>query len=433
MITHPVLTRLAASGVKLGLERMQSFLVALGEPHRAYPVVHVAGTNGKGSTCTLVTHALVAAGYRVGTNLSPHVEHVNERFRIDGVPIDDASLVSAIEHLDRTRSDWSEQVSAAHDGREALTYFEFATALAFQLFAQRGVQIAVIEVGMGGRLDATNVVSPNVCAIPSIGLDHMAELGDTVEAIAGEKAGVIKRGGPVVIGVMPEGARQVLERRAKAVGVPIWRPGPDLQRELRKGRWNLRTPEGRLDDVALALQGEHQGNNALVALGVLHVLRRQGFVIPDDAIRDGFGRATLEGRLETPMPGLVIDGAHNEDGAKVLARWLATRPRPKNRILLLGMGRERDPLTVVGPLLPHFDEVVTTACAHPKAADPAALAARLQELDIVLAEGGPIEEALPEVYAEADETVVAGSLFLAGAARAVVRSGALQGITPGGR
>ncbi len=430
MITHPVLHRLADAGVKLGLDRIRDFLTFLGEPHRAYPVVHVGGTNGKGSTATFVSAALVAAGYRVGTTLSPHLEHVNERFRIDGVPISDAELVEAIEHIDRARWDWAG--SARIDG-EPLTYFEMTIAIAFWVFARRAVDVAVVEVGLGGRLDATNVVHPVVCAITSIGLDHTDRLGSELAQIAGEKAGIFKKGASVVLGAMPAEARDVLVGRAERLGLPLWRPGRELTRESRRSGWSLRTPEGGLSELRLGLDGEHQGGNALTALGVLHQLRRQGFLIPDEAIRAGFTAARLEGRLEQLREGLVIDGAHNADGARVLARWLAGQPRPRHRILLFGMGSERSVLEVLEPLLPHVDEVVTTRCAHPKAQSSEELAQKLQDLDLLLADGGPIEVALPDVYVDADQVVVAGSLYLAGAARSVVGAGALDGLRPGSR
>lgn len=428
MISHPLLDQLGQTGVRLGLDRIRSFLTAIGEPHRSVPVVHVAGTNGKGSVCAMVTSALVRAGYRVGTTISPHVEEVNERIQIDGVPVDDATLTEVFEAVDRARWEWAR--SAGVEG-VPLTYFEFVVAAAFLCFARQQVDVAVVEVGMGGRLDATNVVHPIVCAVPSVGLDHVSDLGDSLAVIAGEKAGILERGAPVVIGPMQPEARRVFEQRARALGIELWAPGPQLRREQRGELWNLSTPDGSLSGVRLGLEGTHQGANALVALGVLHQLRRQGFLVPDDAIRQGLAEAFVRVRLECPLPGLVVDGAHNPDGARALAAWLAQRPRPGTRILLFGCGLDRDPLPLVEPLLPHVDEVVTTRCQHPKAREPMELALALRDLDVTLSAGGSIEETLPEVYVEADETIVAGSLFVAGAARALAKAGALEGLEPG--
>lgn len=427
MIHHPVLRQLADKGIKLGLDDVRGFLRAQGEPHRAYPVVHIAGTNGKGSVSTMVTAALVDAGYSVGTNNSPHLEAVNERVRIDGMPIDDGALTEAIESLDRARTDW-----ARSQGREdlPLTYFEFLTCLAFQVFAERGVDVAVVEVGLGGRLDATNIVHPQVCAITHVGMDHQEMLGDTLEAIAGEKAGIIKPGVPVVVGSMPKAARDVIETIADRLGAPCWLPGRHLSRENARSGWRLGTPDGQVERLDLSMPGEHQGANAMVALGVLHALRRQGFHIPDEAIHSGLSRALLHGRLEHVHDRVWVDGAHNVDGAKAVARWLATRERPKSRILLFGMGDTRDPRAVLEPLMPYIDEVVATHCAHPKARPSYELAVMLQDMDIILSDGGPIEEALPDVFSDADETLVLGSLFLVGAVRSLIRDGVLDRVQP---
>jgi dihydrofolate synthase/folylpolyglutamate synthase len=365
----------------------------------------------------------------VGTYTSPHLEHVNERFRIDGVPVDDVSLSEAIEALDRKRVDWGRQQGMPE---APLTYFEFVTVLAFQLFADRGVDVMVIEVGLGGRLDATNVVSPVVTAVTSIGLDHQDRLGDTLGAIAAEKAGIFKRGVPVVLGPTKPEARGVLVGRATQLGCPLWQPGTHLQRERRRDGWMVRTPSGVVGPMQLAMRGTHQGANASVAVGILHFLRAVGFVMDDEAIREGVATAVIAGRVEEVAPGLVVDGAHNIDGAEALARWLAERPRPELRILLFGIGAERDPMALLTPLLPHVDEVVLTRCAHPKARSPREIADALpEELDVTLSDGGDIEECLAEVYAEADETLVAGSLYLVGAVRSLVAEGALTATDEG--
>lgn len=428
MRSHPVLDAVAGAGVRLGLDRVRTFLDVLGEPHLSAPAVHVAGTNGKGSVCAYVTQALVAAGYRVGTTISPHVEEVNERIQLDGVPIDDALLTDVLEQIDRARRGWAE--AAGIEG-EPLTYFELVTAAAFLCFAQQHVDVMVVEVGMGGRLDATNVVRSVAVAVPTIGLDHMAELGPDVATIAGEKAGICKRQVPVVIGPLPPEAKVVFEDRARRLQAPLWAP-PTLRREQHKdGRWTLHVPGCSIGPVRLGMDGLHQGANAAVAVGVLVQLRSQGFVVPDEAIRAGLERARVPVRLEELLPGLVADGAHNPDGAKALAAWLERLPRKGTRILLFGMGHDRDPVQVIKPLLPHFDEIVTCRSTHPKARDPGELADILAEHHRCVSEGGLVDDVLPEVFADADLTVVAGSLFVAGAARSLVRAGALDGLRAG--
>ncbi|TVQ92991.1 MAG: bifunctional folylpolyglutamate synthase/dihydrofolate synthase [Deltaproteobacteria bacterium] len=430
MIRHPVLDQLAQAGVKLGLERVRSFLAHLGDPQVAFPSIHIAGTNGKGSTSAMIASCLGQAGYRTGLNLSPHLEQVNERIQIAGTPIDDASLASWIGTLDRHRMDWARSIG---EERAPLTYFEFMTVLSMLVFAGSGVDAAVFETGLGGRLDATNVLKPVITAITTVGLDHQAELGPTLTHIAAEKAGIFKRGVPVVTGLLPAEARDVVGLHARRLGCDLWAPGQQLRREYRKGRWSFSTPEGSVTGVDLPLQGEHMGHNAMVAVGVLHRLRRLGFHLPDDAIVRGLEQVDIGGRLEELAPGLIVDGAHNIDAAKALAAWLSGRERVERRILLVGMGRGRDAAAFVEPLVPYIDEVVTTRCAHPKALDPMELATTLQDagLDLLLAVGRSIDTDLAEVYAEADETLVTGSLFMAGAAKSLVRQGVLEGLQPG--
>jgi dihydrofolate synthase/folylpolyglutamate synthase len=428
MRSHPILDAVASAGIRLGLDRIKTFLDLLDEPHLCAPAVHVAGTNGKGSVCGYVTRALVEAGYRVGTTISPHVEEVNERIQLDGVPIDDARLSAVLEAVDRARRDWA--LAAGIEG-EPLTYFELVTAAAFLCFARENVDVMVVEVGMGGRLDATNVVRSVVCAIPTIGLDHVADLGPDLASIAGEKAGILKRDVPVVLGPLAPEAKLVFEDRARRMHAPLWAP-PTVRREQhRDGRWSLHVPGTTIGPVKLGMEGVHQGANAMVAIGALVQLRAQGFVIPDAAMARGLETTHVPVRLEQLLPGLYADGAHNADGARALAAWLEKRSRPRNRILLFGMGTDRDPAEVVAPLLPHFDEVVTCRSTHPKAREPADLADQLQDLHACVSEGGLIDDVLAEVFADGDETVVTGSLFVAGAARSLVRAGLLDGLTAG--
>ncbi|MBX2803848.1 MAG: bifunctional folylpolyglutamate synthase/dihydrofolate synthase [Myxococcales bacterium] len=419
MIRHPALDRAARLGVRLGLDKVRTFLTVLGEPHLCAPAVHVAGTNGKGSVCSFVTQILIRAGLRVGTTLSPHVQQLNERVQIDGQPVGDAELTELLEHIERARRQWA--ADAGLD-EQSLTYFEMAICAAFLGFARNAVDVQVVEVGLGGRLDATNVVSPVVCAVPHIGLDHQAILGDSLGQIAAEKAGIFEAGVPVVLGpVVPE-AKQVLLRAAQQLDCPVWAP-PTLRKEVRRdGTVRLYTPLGSVGPLRLGLQGAHQASNALVALGVAHRLREAGFPLSDEAIEEGLRHATAPCRLERIVAGVVLDGAHNPDGAKVLATWLAKQPAVSHRTLLFGMGSERDPVALVQPLVDHVDAIVTTRCSHPRARDPEDLADALRDVHADVRAGGAIEQALPEVMEQSDETVVTGSLFVAGAARSLLSS-----------
>ncbi len=422
MRSHPALDAVARAGIRLGLDRVGAFMRFTGDPHLAAPAVHVAGTNGKGSVCTVVTSALVEAGFRVGTTISPHVEELNERVQIDGVPATDDVLDRALRAMDEARRKWGRD--SGIDG-EALTYFELATAAAFQVFAEHAVDVMVVEVGLGGRLDATNVVRPVVCAVPNIGLDHQAELGPDLASIAREKAGIVKAGVPVVLGPLPPEARAVFDRVCRDMGAPVWAP-PELSRQRhRDGRVTFRTPVGDVGPVHLGMEGEHQITNAMVAVGAVHRLREHGFTVPDPALLEALATARIPVRLEWIAPRVVADGAHNPDGTKALAAWLASRPRPRRRVLVFGMGEDRDPREVLAPLVPHVDAIVTARCSHPRARDPIDLAHIVRDIAPGVTAGGAIEETLPAVAAHADETIVTGSLFLAGAARSVARAGRL--------
>ena len=262
---------------------------------------------------------------------------------------------------------------------------------------------------------------------PTSGLDHQDLLGDTLAQIAGEKAGIFKRGVPVVLGPIVAEAKGVLLQVAERLGCPCWSPPAIRRAPTPDGRMGFATPRGTVEPVALGMIGRHQGANAMVAVGVAHQLREQGFHVPDTAIRDGLASAAVPGRLEEIRPGLWLDGAHNPDGARALAQWLDGRSRVGHRILLFGMGEGRDPRAILEPLVPHFDEVVTTQGSHPRAVPPERLAVAIEGLHPNIAVGGAIEESLPEVYGDADETVVAGSLFIVGAVRALAGAGALDG------
>jgi len=220
---------------------------------------------------------------------------------------------------------------------------------------------------------------------------------------------------------MDSEASEAILAVANARGADVWRPGAHLRRQKTESGWVFSSPVGSVEALKIGLAGAHQVANASVAFGLLQRLHSLGFPVTPESIRAGFADASFEARLEEVRPGLIVDGAHNLAGTKALAAWLATRERPATRILLWGMGEGRDAATLVAPLLKHVDEVVTTCCAHPKAREPYELALSMQDIDCVLSAAGPVEEALPEVLAEADEVIVAGSLFVAGAARAVAR------------
>lgn len=421
MITHPILSAAASHGVRLGLERLADFFGTLGHPERAFPAVHVAGTNGKGSVTRMVAAVFDAAGRRAGLTISPHLERVNERIVVGGVEISDDELDTTLRALDAARAAWAAGQGPILPADRALTYFELTTAAAFWWFAQQKVEVAAVEVGLGGRLDATNLVRSVSTAIVSIGLDHMEQLGPDEPSIAREKAGIFKPGVPAILGPLRPAARAVAAAVAAERGCPLWEPGrtyavtpqPD-------GRFDWHGPGGTLTGLHTRLAGAHQVDNAGVAIALLRALP-DPLRPSDDAIRAGLAAATNPGRLERLGPRLLVDCAHNADGAAVLADWLrATPPPPGGRTLLLGVSADKDLAAIAPAIAPHVDRIFTTACAHPRALDPVALQARLAALGIPAAALGPIEDALPAALDAPGEVLVAGSVFLAGAVRTLV-------------
>ncbi len=435
MIDHPLLEVLAKAGMKMGLSRMRSYLEWLGSPQQAYPVIHVAGTNGKGSVCRILGAILQKQGLRVGVTTSPHLQEVNERIRIDDAPISDAALDALLRRMDVVRRAWSQTVV----GPEAfpLTYFEFSTAAAFLHFADEKVDIAVVEVGMGGRLDATNVVDPLLTAIVTIGLDHTEQLGMDHASIAGEKAGIVKPGVPVVVGPLPAGAMATVRAVAMERHAPIRVFGEDFfiagSPDLFSFRASEQAGEGApLEGLSLGLLGDHQLINAAVALELIRLLPPRLACGPE-AIRAGLAAARNEGRLERVTPDLLLDGAHNPDGALTLASWLSRQPRDRRRTLLLGGGIDKDIWSVACTLAPQVDRIVTTNGSHPKARPSGSICSDLAGLNVPVEPGGPLPEALgrlmggQEAARQAQQVpellIVAGSLYLIGEARSLITGG----------
>lgn len=415
MRDHSVLAGLSMAGMRMGLPRMRAFLQWLGNPHLAYPVIHVGGTNGKGSVCRAVGAVLEAQGYRVGITTSPHLQDVNERIRIGAAPISDEAFDALVATIDRERQAWA-TAELPPEERFPLTYFEFLIAAAFLHFANEKVDVAVVEVGMGGRLDATNVVAPLLTAIVTVGLDHMDHLGPDHASIAGEKAGILKSGVPVVLGPLPHAAMAVVRTVASEREASISVFGEDFHASGRAERFDYRGGGVVRESLRMGIPGDHQVVNAAVALRLLDLLPPT-LAVGEEAIRAGLLATRNRGRLEWLAPDLLVDGAHNADGATVLAGYLARLPRDVKRTLILGGGVDKDIRTVAWALAPQFDRVLTTACDHPKARTPADVAAELEGLPIPVMPAGPLEEAMTTARAQGGLVVVAGSLYLVGAVR----------------
>ena len=392
-------------GMKFGLESMTKLMTALGNPHHRYPSVHIAGTNGKGSVTAMVAAALTAAGYRSARYTSPHLERLEERFVVDGREADPAELDHAIGRV----RDAVQALVAAGELEASPTFFECATAAAFRLFASSGADIATVEVGLGGRLDATNVLEPLVCAITTVDFDHQAQLGTTIEAIAAEKAGIIKSGAPVVIGRLSPAAEVVVAAEAQRIGSPLMRAHEAVA-----------LPE----DVSPALAGPHQRDNAVVALAVLDALRACGFTIDEAAARRGLESVQWPGRLERfrfRERDVLLDAAHNPAGARALGTYLEAAGW-NGATLVFGAMSDKDAHGMLAALVPHAGHVICTSAPTARAAQAEALA------EIAMACGARDIEVVEDPAAALDRActltlpvVVAGSIFLIGALRGILR------------
>jgi dihydrofolate synthase/folylpolyglutamate synthase len=409
-------------GIKLGLENIRRLCDALEHPERAFLSLHIAGTNGKGSVTAMVHAALVAAGVRAARYTSPHLTHLNERFVIGDTPVDDETLRTVAEDvLDRTDSLQRDGVLPAPP-----TFFEATTAIAFEIFRRKRVEVAVIEVGLGGRFDATNVLAPPVGAITSIALDHQQHLGHSLAEIASEKAGIIKSSMTVVCGSLPTVALEVMKRVAAERGATVVEPARDAQihYEMDEGRARLTigTEKHRYGPMLLALRGEHQVGNAVVAAGVLEAASAHGVNVPVPAVIQGFETVNWPARLElfqlSDGTRVLLDAAHNPEGARALRSYLAAW-HPERPVLVIGVMRDKDAEAIVGELLPVTSTVIATAADTPRAMPANELASRVRVLDAQrsIAAYVDVREALNAAFAHSRTVCVAGSIFLAGAVR----------------
>jgi len=387
-------------GIKFGLDNIRALLARLGNPQRTFRSIHIAGTNGKGSVTAMVDEVLRRAGHRSGRYTSPHIVDLSERFVVDGRPVDAADMRRSA--IDVEAAIEAMIADGTLSGKP--TFFEATTAMAFDLFRHAGVEFGVVEVGLGGRLDSTNVVEPMVTAITSIDFDHQQYLGNTLAAIAAEKAGIIKPGIPVVVGaVKPEAfdtiARIARERAAELI----------LADEMPADYAGIR----------LGLRGEHQRANAAFAIRILEALERSGVAIGRPSIVDGLATVSWPGRLDhrrLPDGGeIVLDAAHNPAGARALTSYLRGLGRGKPT-LVFGAMRDKDVEGMLEVMLPHVDRVIVTKPSNPRAADPEELAATIRRIASAL----PVHvvpsprEAMAQATAGSAFVVVAGSIFLLG-------------------
>lgn len=405
----------ASFGIKPGLERIERLLEVLGNPERAYKIVHVTGTNGKGSVTSFIASVLTESGYRVGRFTSPHLARYTERFCIDGKDIDDTVFIGLVQKLQPA----VEQLVA--EGMESPTQFELLTAMGFLCFKEAGVDYAVIEVGLGGLLDSTNVVTPEVSVITNVTIDHQAYCGRTIPEIATHKAGIIKAGRPVVTTATGE-ALKVIQRTAEAKESPIHVIDAEavIESVRRDEDGQYITVAGHERPYMTSLRGVYQSANLVCALGAIKVLQEQDKAITDDSVHNGIRHTRWPGRFEVVNAlgrRFIFDGAHNRDGAEAFDEtyraWFGTSP--KTVVMAILKDKEVEPM--IGYLVKPVDTVFTVPAPTPRSSEP-------EELAHAIGRGTPMQsvsDGMTEAMKNTglnDIIAVAGSLYILGEAKA---------------
>jgi dihydrofolate synthase/folylpolyglutamate synthase len=414
-------------GAKYDLAQITALLEALGRPQRRFVSVHIAGTNGKGSVAAGLESVLRAAGFRTGLYTSPHLERLTERIRVAGAEIGEQIFATAVARVRQA----AEELLAAGRLPHFPSFFEVLTAVGFVTLAEAEIEIGVIEVGMGGRLDATNVVQPAVAVITPVGRDHEQFLGHTLAEIAAEKAGIIKPGLPVLISAPQEAdAAAVIDARCRALGVPLVPVEPDAVPSSRQpdGTYVIEAEYcGQPVRLHSPLRGRHQIGNTLTVLRACEALDRAGFAVPPPALEAGIAAIVWPGRLErlAEQPEIYVDGAHNPAAARVLAAFLddyaQDHPRP---ILIYGSMRDKAIEEIAGCLFPRAASVIVTAPqGHPRAASPAELETLCRRHGPSCVQAPDLATALAQARQQAGSQIpifITGSLFLVGEARSLL-------------
>ena len=392
---------------KFDLERIAIVLEALGNPHHKGRFVHVAGTNGKGSTCAMIESALRASGQRTGLYTSPHLSEPTERIRVEGVPVSPEEFAAAFDRVHGI----AESLLASDRLDLHPTYFETVTAMAFLIFAEKRLERTVLEVGLGGKLDATNVVQPEVSVITPIDFDHEAFLGKSLESIAAEKAGILKFGAPAVFAAQRKEAAAVLEAKAAELGVTVthshqW-PVTGIELTRQGSRFQL---EGLPIECPLA--GAHQLENARTAIAALRILG-----VPPASIQKGIATVKWPGRLERISydPEIILDGAHNPAGARALAAYIDEFYAGQRIRLIYGAMRDKAVEEVAGILFPRFAEVIVTAPQQPRALAPEHYPSLVDHPNLHIAKN--LGEAVHRIENSPEPVFITGSLFLVAEAR----------------
>jgi dihydrofolate synthase/folylpolyglutamate synthase len=423
-VTYPealdYLTSLGRFGIKLGLERTEALLHALGDPQELFQGVHVAGTNGKGSVCAMLASILQSAGYRVGLMPKPHLISYTERIQVDQRPIAEADFAALITELQPVINKVASELGPP-------TEFEILTSAALYYFARAGIDLLVCEVGLGGRLDSTNVLDLGVSVITNIALDHTQHLGSTLEAIAAEKAGILKPDSLAITGAQPP-ALAVIEAKARDHHIPLLRLGQEIEVSAVDRDWagvqaTITTPAGTYRDLRIPLLGLYQADNAALAVAAIDALRSRGWDISDGALRDGLARTHWPGRLEVidRDPIVLVDGAHNPAGLERSLAAVQKLAKGRLPVIVFGAMRDKDLSSMLALLRSANASVIFSRIDWHRAAPPADLAA---QFDSQSETADSTAEALSRAREKAGRdgiVFVCGSLYLVGEAIALHR------------
>jgi len=409
-------------GIKLGLSTIKKILSGLGNPQNNYACIHVAGTNGKGSVASSLASILNQAGYKTGLYTSPHLVRFNERIQINCRSISNANVLASYN-----------AIKQAHHGDREPTFFEFTTVMAFYEFARQKVEWAIIETGMGGRLDATNIIRPRVSIITNISLEHRDYLGDTLEQISAEKAGIIKPRTPVITGIRQKKALTVVENKAAEKSAPLFLFGKDFKvRRNKSGTFSYQGIQANWKDLQTGLSGSHQVDNAALVLAACEILNQKGAKLTLDHIKAGLIKNRWPGRLEivSTSPRIILDGAHNFIAARNLARFLSANYDKRKVTMVIGILDDKPYRAMLNCLLPTANQVILTRARINRAMEP-------QKLEPIAKKIIPKVTIIPDVKQALEHAVktsspddiicVAGSLYVVGEAKEALDKGLPKG------
>jgi dihydrofolate synthase/folylpolyglutamate synthase len=408
-------------GIILGLDTINAILRALGNPQNDFNSIHVAGTNGKGSVASVLSAILQESGYRVGLYTSPHLVRFNERICVDNHQISDKDVVESYQAVKRV-----------HHGDRSPTFFEFATAMAIYAFSKQKVDWAVIETGMGGRYDATNIIKPTISIITNVSMEHRDYLGSTIAEIAREKAGIIKQATPVITAVRQKQARSVLQKVAREKSAPLFMLGKDFKvRRHESGHFSYYGFENTWRRLKTPLPGHFQIQNAALALAASELLSKDSASISHESIKQGLVNTRWPGRLEivSDKPLVILDGAHNLIAARNLARFLADNLNQRRITLVIGILDDKPYRSMLKSLLPQCCRAIITRAKTGRALDPRRLYKTAQKIisdvSIVPDVADAVRQAL-ETTASDEVVCVAGSLYVVGEAKEAIEKGILS-------